>query len=1018
MFRALAIPVSKSAAATAAAVAIGAAFAINNIGMGDDANEVLAEVDDSEVTAGDTITVGADMEAGIFSLGIGAAGSVAGSSGGAGIAVGAAGSVGINAIHNSTQALVHGGSTLTTVEDSGAGIDVGAYDNSWINSTAGAAALSIAVSQKTSVAASLGISVTINQIVNTIRAAVEDSDLDSDAGISVSADSDARIDSLAFGIGVAVAISGGATAISVAATGAVSFNTIDNTVEATIRNAAGGTAEVEAVGDLEVIATDDSTIKAIAIAASASISGSPSATAISVSIGLALAHNTIDKEVSASLLNLPSVLGDNVSVEADDHSTIEVVSVAAALGVALGGGTSVAAAGGASESTNIILSKTNAYIENSTIGSTDDPIGDLSLHAESTGDIHATVAGVAVSLAFGQTGVGIAIGIAVARNFIGWDPTYSPAYDYSSTDHPLSLPAGQKVRVASGPRAGDVYEYLGSTLIAPDLSPSVQTYSNPLLWKPVGFDYRSTDTPAIVTTGKRVKIASGAREGDVYEYRGTTALTSPDLTIQEYANPELWKQVLPPVNAAQVDAYLRDSSVHADGDLTVSSSAEESIDAIVIAVAVAIAGGTSTGVGVSGAGVYTENKIAVDAKAYIQGDGDDGVSAASITVTADNSSGIRAVAGAAAIAAAFSGGVSVAVSIGLSIAFNEVSGDIAAYIKDANTKVEATDGDIVVSATSAGKLLFMLTGVSADDLDDLAKADKDDPDTVANEETADPTDDNGKYVALDDAFRTAGFALHPGAGYQSGAGTKTLNVGNKVLVSPKYGGGGIPGTVYVYVGTNGASVNLSTQNYADLTKWLPSSGTANYESGAGAQTLNRGDTVQVSTAYSGLGTVGLTYRYKGSSGTSLNLGGQSYTGSDWERVLPTVSAMGMGSAWQVVAGNDVYIVTNVATDSGDELHVSRATIDAISVAASVAIAGGVSAAVAVSGAGAVALNVVLTKTNAYIMGSKITEATDVDLDATSTSSISAIIASFSAAVGIGVGTAGIGASIGISIAWN
>ena len=86
----------------------------------------------------------------------------------------------------------------------------------------------------------------------------------------------------------------------------------------------------------------------------------------------------------------------------------------------------------------------------------------------------------------------------------------------------------------------------------------------------------------------------------------------------------------------------------------------------------------------------------------------------------------------------------------------------------------------------------------------------------------------------------------------------------------------------------------------------------------------------------------------------------------------------MGTAWQVVAGNDVYVVTKVAQRRSSR---RAPTIDAVTVAASVAIAGGVGAGVAVSGAGAVALNVVLTKTNAYIEGSKVTNAANVDLDA-------------------------------------
>ena len=63
-----------------------------------------------------------------------------------------------------------------------------------------------------------------------------------------------------------------------------------------------------------------------------------------------------------------------------------------------------------------------------------------------------------------------------------------------------------------------------------------------------------------------------------------------------------------------------------------------------IAVAVGIGGGNSVGVGLSGAGVYTENKIRTDVKAYISGDGADGISANSVHLLAKDSSGIDTIA--------------------------------------------------------------------------------------------------------------------------------------------------------------------------------------------------------------------------------------------------------------------------------------------------------------------------------------------------------------------------------------
>jgi hypothetical protein len=266
---------------------------------------------------------------------------------------------------------------------------------------------------------------TINEISNDTLAAIENTSVTTPGALVVSAHSVASIQSLGFGISIAVAVSTKAKAISATATGALSFNDIHNTVEATIRNDVGGTKTVSA-GSINVTASDESLIEAIAIAASVSMSGSFNGTSLAVSIGLALAHNRIGNETTASIANVPGVFapGGDISVTADDKARIKVVTVAAAVAVAIGD-KAIGLAGGAAESTNIILSRTNAYIENSVIGiAGTGEVRDVIIAATSVAGIEAIVAGVAVSVAVGLNGVGVgvAVGIAVARNFIGWDP--------------------------------------------------------------------------------------------------------------------------------------------------------------------------------------------------------------------------------------------------------------------------------------------------------------------------------------------------------------------------------------------------------------------------------------------------------------------------------------------------------------------------------------------------------------------------------------------------------------------
>ncbi len=433
-----------------------------------------------------------------------------------------------------------------------------------------------------------------------------------------------------------------------------------------------------------------------------------------------------------------------------------------------------------------------------------------------------------------------------------------------------------------------------------------------------------------------------------------------DLTIQEYGDTTLW-QLVGDYDRAEVRAYIVGATrVEANG-LTLTADATQTIDAIVVAGAVALTGG-GAGVSVSGAGVYAENRIATDVKAFV--DGDDATTPAietvtvdvgSIAITATDASGINAVAGAAAIAAAI-GGVGVAVSIGLSIAINEVANDVAAFIAHATVD---SDGDIVLSAKSEGRKVFDLTTTAADDwaadLDNAATAAPDDPNTPADEAADDRDDDADILANLADAF------------------------------------------------TGDNALTFAHRFTSDESE---------------AQTVNPGDAVLVAAGHTAGGTPGLVYRYTGEDpADDLALSGVDYTDADWERVLPTVSAIEAGSSWMVVAGDDVWVLTRV----DDAIVVSRPTIGAVTVAASVA-AGLGAIGVAVSGAGAVAENTVLSTAKAYIDSSVIGTTDDpvgnIDLDAASTASVIATVAAASAAIGIGVTGAGVGASIGISVARN
>src|SRR5262249_3518766 len=177
---------------------------------------------------------------------------------------------------------------------------------------------------------------------------------------------------------------------------------------------------------------------------------------------------------------------------------------------------------------------------------------------------------------------------------------------------------------------------------------------------------------------------------------------------------------------AEVKAFLKDSAVQAGGDLSLITVAHQSIDSIVIAGSAAIALGGTAGVAFSGSGVFAENKIGVDVKSYIDGDGDSGSGslstdsgtlggqAKSVTLTADDPSRIDAIAGAVSLAFAVGGQVGVSISVGVALARNTITSQVDAYITDADGQnADASDpatlNDYGVDATGSGGITVRAT---------------------------------------------------------------------------------------------------------------------------------------------------------------------------------------------------------------------------------------------------------------------------------------------------------------------
>ena len=197
-------------------------------------------------------------------------------------------------------------------------------------------------------------------------------------------------------------------------------------------------------------------------------------------------------------------------------------------------------------------------------------------------------------------------------------------------------------------------------------------------------------------------VDGGINDGDVYEYIGPDGADRLRLEAgqsvgdKDLRNTDLWRQINLNPQASSVTAKVVDTSIDAQGTLSITALSNQTVDSEVFAGSVAVGAG-QVGVGVSGAGVSTQNKINTNVEASITGDGS-GITVGAVDIDATDSSTIKASAGAASIAAGF-GQVGVSVSLGVAIASNDIDNTIRAFITGADDGISAVKGDIDVHAS-------------------------------------------------------------------------------------------------------------------------------------------------------------------------------------------------------------------------------------------------------------------------------------------------------------------------------
>jgi hypothetical protein len=502
---------------------------------------------------------------------VSAAASIAAGFGGtAGVAVSGAGAVSKNVILGKTNAHVE-----YSVLDSGGNVSLNAASTADIASTVVAASLAIGGGGAAGVGVSIGIAVSQNFInwdsdatVPDIGAYIIDSAVVADGALTLAANAEQTINAFVLSGSAAVGV-GGAAGIGASGSGVWGENRIDVDVKSFIDGKTGrDDIQVDA---LTITAEDSSLINAFAGAAS--LAGSfGGAAGISVAIGVSLAKNTISNEVDAYIANADALTADTtggITIRATENATIDAISAAASLAAGFGGAAGIAVSGAGAVATNVILTDTHAYITDSVI----DSAGKVDIDAVNSATIDATVFSASFSAAIGgAVGVGASIGMSVARNFIGWDPRAATGVTPTATtdDAVRTLNTNDTILVNGGVRDGEIYRYLGDhvdrynythadgqSVAEDDLVFVPDTYTGGYGG---GGIYRATEARTIA--GNENYTDEDHEKIDGWELVGANAI--------DFGDSQLWELVVEK-NAVEVQAYVLNSNINADGALTLDA---------------------------------------------------------------------------------------------------------------------------------------------------------------------------------------------------------------------------------------------------------------------------------------------------------------------------------------------------------------------------------------------------------------------------------------------------------------
>ncbi|RUU50726.1 hypothetical protein EOD07_31295, partial [Mesorhizobium sp. M2C.T.Ca.TU.002.02.1.1] len=479
-------------------------------------------------------------------------------------------------------------------------------------------------------------------------------------------------------------------------------------------------------------------------------------------------------------------------------------------------------------------------------------------------------------------------------------------------------------------------------------------------------------------------------------------------------------------------ATIFDSDVNAlAGGVTVSATADNSIDAIAVAVAISVALGSSFAGSVAVAGVVAENILTNSLTAGIVSGSNIGAHGL-VGVSATDTSSIKATLVSVAASISVSGSASVAFSISATVANNQIGSTLKATIDDSAVdttgavSVEAR-ADTLISATAAAVSVSVAVsgGVSISGAGSGAYAANSTTNSVEASIIGSSITAVGDVdVLATDISRISATLVSAAVGVSGGSGL-AVSVSVAVTLAENTIDSALLATIDdSTVGTSAGAVTVAATNYDDaLARGMGITATAV------AAAISAGGSGGVSVQGAGTGAVAINSIGTGTEASIVDSavtahGTVSVAATDEARIKAVLVAASIGAGGAGAVSVNVAISATVAentigggllaTIDGSTVNTTDGAVTVDAIADRTIEALGVAVGVAAGGAGAVSVNVALSAVVATNIIAGATEASikggsDVDanhasngfvrVNALDTSSIEATLASASVTAG-------------------